>query len=231
MQRPRARCGADALQGREAARITGRRAHQQRTAGAALAQHLGDAGDRRRIGWCRRWRRQRRRMALRAAPGDIRGQDQRRDLPRAAARGGHGSGRVGRQRMGGLSHPQPVRHRPRECLDVGFERTVPALVRGGVIADHVDDRALRPPRVVQVGCGVGETRTQVQQRQRGLAGDARVAVGHATDCALEEPEHRPDLRQRAERRDEMHLGGAGVSEAHLDARIGHRAQQACGAGE
>ncbi len=122
--------------------------------------------------------------------------------PGCTARGGDGGGAIGRQRVRGLRHAQPVRHRSRERLDVGLERAVPALVRGGVIADDVDDGALRPPRVVQVGGGIREAGAEVVQRQRGLAGDARIAIGHATDRALEQPQDRPDpgQRRRAPRR-------------------------------
>ena len=58
------------------------------------------------------------------------------------------------------------------------------------------------------------------------AGHARVAVGRAGGDALEQREHRAHLGHVVERGDEVHLGRAGVGEAHVDARR----RRACGSG-
>ena len=67
----------------------------------------------------------------------------------------------------------------RDADDVGLQRRVERLVIRRVVADDVDDRRARPARVVQVREAVAETGTEVQQRGRGLAGHAPVAVGRA----------------------------------------------------
>ena len=101
-------------------------------------------------------------------------------------------------------------------LDVGLERRGQALVGGAVLADDVDHRAARAPRVVDVGEAVGEARPEMQQGRGGLAGHAGIAVGGTGDDALEQPEHAARPAALVERRQEMHLGGPGIGEADLD---------------
>src|SRR5262249_24067762 len=97
-----------------------------------------------------------------------------------------------------------------------------------VLADDVDDRHARSARVVQVRETVGEARAEVQQRACGFARHARIAVGRAGDDAFEEPEHATHAGLAVERRDEMHLGGAGIREADVDAAINQRREQTLG---
>src|SRR5207253_3253003 len=95
-------------------------------------------------------------------------------------------------------------------------------VVGGVVADDVDYGSARPTRVVQVGEPVPEPGPEVQQGRRRTVGHAAVAVGGAGDDTLEQPEHTAHLRHRVERGDEVHLRGARVGEAHVDATIDER---------
>ena len=53
----------------------------------------------------------------------------------------------------------------------------------------------------------------------------RVAVGGAGGDALEQPEHAAHLGHVVERGDEVHLRGARVGEAHVDAGVDERADQ------
>jgi hypothetical protein len=70
---------------------------------------------------------------------------------------------------------------------------------------------------VEVGEAVAEAGAEVQQHRGGLVGHAGVAVGGTGGHALEQPEDAPHLGHVVERGDEVHLGGAGVHEAHVDA--------------
>ena len=102
---------------------------------------------------------------------------------------------------------------PASASDVALERRVERRVVGRVVADDVEQGRVRAPRVVEVRPAVGEPGPEVQQRRRGSAGDACVAVGRPGGHPLEEAEHRADLGDVVERGDEVHLGGAGVGEA------------------
>jgi len=88
-----------------------------------------------------------------------------------------------------------------------------------VITDPVDDWCARAPRVVQVGQAVGEAGPEVQQRRGGPSRDAAPPVGGAGADTLEQPEHDTHAGDAVERRDNWHLGGARIREAHLDARM------------
>jgi hypothetical protein len=82
-----------------------------------------------------------------------------------------------------------------------------------------------PPRVVQVGQAIGQTRTQMQQRGGGLSCHATVAVGCASDHAFEQAKDGAHAIHRIERRHEMHLRRARIAKTHLHATRHQRAQQ------
>jgi hypothetical protein len=65
----------------------------------------------------------------------------------------------------------------------------------------------------------------MQQGRRGLFGDAGVPVGRAGHDALEEAEYAAHLGHCVECGDEMHLRGARVGEAHVDAGVDERTDQ------
>ena len=140
------------------------------------------------------------------------------------AHGGIGAHRGGR---GGGAHPGRGAARP--ALGVGGQRRVVRAVVGRLVAHDVDDRRLRAAGVVQVGEAVGEARAAVQQRRRRLAGHARVAVGRAGHHALEQAEHAAHAGHAVECGDEVHLRGAGVAEAGIDAAFQQRVDEAFGA--
>jgi hypothetical protein len=98
-----------------------------------------------------------------------------------------------------------------------------------VVADEVDDRRMRPPRVVQVGDPVGEARTQVRERECRAPGDAGEAVGSAGRDTLEQRKHGPHVRGPIQRGDQFHLGRARVREARVDADQGRGLKQGVGA--
>ncbi len=83
--------------------------------------------------------------------------------------------------------------------------------------------------VVEIGEAVGEAGPAVQQRRRGLAGHPRIAVGGAGGHALEEAEDAAHAGDAVERRDEVHLAGAGIGEAGVDAAGEQGADEAFGA--
>ena len=78
-------------------------------------------------------------------------------------------------------------------------------------------------------CGaIREAGAEMEQDERRPIGHAAIAVRSPRAHAFEKPEHRayPD---GVERRDEVHLGRAGVREAELNARPLERANQRLGA--
>src|SRR4051794_4230991 len=69
----------------------------------------------------------------------------------------------------------------------------------------------------------------MHQGARRALSHAPVAVGRAGDHALEEREHAAHALDPVERRDEVHLGGAGVGEAGVHAAGEQRADELFGA--
>ena len=102
-------------------------------------------------------------------PGGVGRQDQRRDLAGRGARRLHRGRRIARRRRGRLHGAHPGRHAARPAFGVGGQRRVERPVIGRLVADDVDDAALRAPRVVQIGQAVGQARAAMQQRARRLA--------------------------------------------------------------
>ena len=75
--------------------------------------------------------------------------------------------RPGRRRRGWavvLGGPDERRHVAGHRLDVGLQLGVVAPVGDGVVADDVDDRAVGPPGVVEVGQTVAQSGAEVEQR-------------------------------------------------------------------
>ena len=145
---------------------------------------------------------------IRRVPGRVRREDQRGNAARRSPRRLDGARGVTRDRAGALRLADPRRDRAGEADDVGRQQRVVLQVVGRVIADDVDDRRRRAPRVVQVGEAVGESRAEVQQRDRRLAGHAPVTVRGAGHHALEQAQHRAHAAHRVQRGDEVHFRGA-----------------------
>ena len=72
-------------------------------------------------------------------------------------------------------------------------------------------------RVMQTRETIREPRPEVQQGAGGPAGHPRIAVGRACRHALEQSEHAPHPVNSVERGDKMHLRGAGIGEAGVNA--------------
>ena len=150
-------------------------------------------------------------------PRHVGGQDQR----------GHRSGPTGGDRVDRIrgdigragAAPHPARHGAGQCVDVGFQWGVVALVIGGVISDDHHHRHMRAPRVVQVGQAVTQPRTQMQQDGGGFVGHPGVAIGRAGGHALEQGQHTAHRGDGVQRRDEMHLRGPRIGEADIDATV------------
>ncbi len=122
-----------------------------------------------------------------------------------AACGSDGVDGVGGDVLGAVRAAYEARDVAGHGLDVGLELSVVLLVVRGVVADDVDDRRVRLAGVVQVGEAVAQPRPEVEQRRRGAAGHAGVAVGGAGGDALEERQHAPHLGHVVEGGDEVHL--------------------------
>jgi hypothetical protein len=122
----------------------------------------------------------------------------------------------------------PAGHGTGQGLDVGLERGVVADVAGGVGAHDDDYRGSGPAGVVQVGQAVGQAGAKVQEDGGGLPGDPGVAVGGPGGDALEQGQHAAHGGYRVQGADEVHLRGAGIHEAHVDARSGQAADEGLG---
>ena len=86
-----------------------------------------------------------------------------------------------------------------------------------MIAHHVENRRSGALRVVQIGHAVGKARAKVQQVECGFIGHSSVAIGGTRDHALKETQHRANMGLFIERSDELHLGGAWIGKAGVDA--------------
>ena len=150
-------------------------------------------------------------------PRGVGRQDQGCDLRRRAARRGNGGSAVTGDRFGVRRSPNPGRHRPRQALDVGGQRRIVFDVVGGMLADDVDDAGIGLLGVVQIGKAVGEPGAEMQQRRGRRALHAEIAVGGPGHHALEQAEHAAHALDPVQCGDEMHLRGAGIGEADVDA--------------
>src|SRR5262249_40433938 len=130
--------------------------------------------------------------------------------------GGDGGGAVGGHAGRALRGAHPVRHGPRDALDVRGERRVVLDVIGGVLTHHVDDARAGLARVMQIGEAVAEARSQVKESGRGPSRHAPVAVGRARHDPLEEPEDAANALDLVESGHEVHLRRAGIREAYID---------------
>jgi len=146
-------------------------------------------------------------------------QDQRGDLSRRGARRLNGIGGIAPHIRGVLAGAYPCRHAARKAVGISRERRIKRAVIGGLIADDVDNAASRAPRVVQVREPVRKARPAMQQRGRRLAFDAVVTIGHAGDHVLLQAQHAAHAGALVQRGDEVHLAGAGVCEAGVDAGL------------
>ena len=158
-------------------------------------------------------------------PRDVRRQDERGDPPRWTEGRFDRRDGVGGDVLGPRTRAVPAGHRACQALDVALERRVVLLVIRGVVSDDVDDRRAGPPGVVKVREPVRQPGTEVEQGRRRLVGHTAVAVGGSGADAFEQRQHGPHLRELVERRDEVHLGRAGIREAHLHAGGHERPEQ------
>ena len=88
-----------------------------------------------------------------------------------------------------------------------------------MVADDNHHRHVRPARVVQVGQAVAQPGAQVQQHRRRPVGDAGVTIGRAGGDTFEEGEHTAHPRNGVQCGNEVHLRGARVGEAHVNAAV------------
>ncbi len=149
------------------------------------------------------------------APGDIGGNDQRRNpaLPRLCRRKRLGC--ILRHRFGRACRGDMRGNGTGDGGDIRGQRRVILQVIGGVLADEIKDRAVGTPRIVQVGAGIHQARAEMQKRCRRLAGHAGITVrrpGHAT---FEQAEHAAHAGHAVEGRDQMQFGRAGIGKAHF----------------
>jgi len=173
-----------------------------------------------------RQRRQRPGNLAARIPADIRRQDQAGYASWGRAGGPHGRRGIradGRRMRGGAS---PDRYGTRPAFGIGSQRRIERAVIRGLVADDVDDRRLRAACVVQVGQAIGQARTAMEQRGCRLVGHARVAVGRTGDHTFEQAQHAAHAGNPVQCGHKMHLAGARVGEACIDAAGQQRLDQA-----
>ena len=158
-------------------------------------------------------------------PGEVCRHDERCDLPRRRERRRDRLGRVAGHGAAVLAGPQPVRNGLRDTFDVGGERRIQMTVPGGVLADDVHDRRVRPPGIVEIREGIAHPRTEVQERRGRHVAHAPVAVRRAGHDALEQGEHAAHALHPVECGDELHLGGARIGETDFDTAREQRPQK------
>jgi len=124
--------------------------------------------------------------------------------------------------------PDPAGHRARDGLYIGLQRSVEADMPGGMRPDDAHHRGVRAAGVVQVGQAVAQAGAEVQQHGGRAPRDARVPIGRAGRDPLEQPEHAAHARHRVQRVHEVHLRGAGIHEAHVNARADQAGDQGMG---
>jgi hypothetical protein len=152
-------------------------------------------------------------------PGSIGGQNQRGHAAGIGARrfdcgGGarpHIRGAEGAAGKGGDGRCKP--------FDIGGQRRIQRAVIARLIADDVHHARWCAPGIMQVGQPVCEARPAMHQRRGGLAGDAVIGVGRTGCHRFVQTEHTAQPRDAVERRDKMHLAGAGIGEHRVDPRF------------
>ena len=161
-------------------------------------------------------------------PGNVGGQDQRRDVPGGAG-GGDGLGGVGGHVGDGSGAAHPSRDGAGDRVDVGLQRRVVLLVERGVVTHDDEHRHDGPACVVQVGQPVAQSWPQVQQHRGRITGQAGEPVGGAGGHTLEQGEHAAHRGHRVEGGDEVHLRGTGVGEADPHTVVDQGGDQCLGA--
>ena len=190
-----------------------------------LAQHARRLRHRMRIGLG--GDRHRLRLGHHAAvvPRRVARQDQRRDAARRGAGGRHCRRSVAADLLGRGHGPHEARHAARPAFGVRGQRRVERAVIGRLVADHVDDAGAGAPRVMQVGKPVREPRPAMQERGGGLAAHPVIAVGSTCDHVLLQAQHALHAGDAVERRDEVHLTGAGIGKAGVHAALQQRVDE------
>jgi hypothetical protein len=97
-----------------------------------------------------------------------------------------------------------------------------------VVAHQVDHRRAGAAGIVQVGHGIGQAGSQVQQSDRRPAGHARKTVSGSGTHPFEKAQHRLDPRLFFHGRHQMDFSGARIGQAKGHAGIGKGSHQAFG---
>ena len=156
-------------------------------------------------------------------------QNKRRDLARRNHGCLHGGGGVAANGLHIHRGTHPGGHAPRPALGIRRQRRIEGTVIRCVIANDIHDRRGSAAGIVQIRQAVCQAGTAMQQRRGGLAGHTGVTIGGAGHHALEQAEHAAHAGDAVERRDEMHLGRAGIGEAGIDTAVQQRVHQTFGA--
>ena len=99
----------------------------------------------------------------------------------------------------------------------------------GMLADDIDNRHLRPARVVQIGEAIAKTGAEMQQSASWFPSHARIAVRRSRDHSFEKTEHAAHLRDPVKCRNDMDFRRAGVREASINSTGDQGTNQTFGA--
>ena len=161
-------------------------------------------------------------------PVAVGGRDEGTDLARARHGVAGGFRPQQPQLTGGFRLPGPVGHRAGQVGDLAADQLVfgeVGLVVAGVGADDVHHRRIAAAGVVQVGDTVGQTRPNMQQGKRRLAGHAAVAVGGAGDHVLLQAQYGAHRVGFAHLVHQLHFRCARVGKAGIEPRLGQRLEK------
>ena len=94
-----------------------------------------------------------------------------------------------------------------------------------MLANHIDDRHLRSPRVVQISQSIGQAWAKMKQRARWLARHARITICSSGDDSFKQTEHATHLGHSIERGHYVYFRGAGVCETSVNLSRDQRTNQ------
>ena len=159
------------------------------------------------------------------APRGVGRHNQRRDLPRRGTRSNDRIGSVPAQIGDRSTRSQPRRTRPRDSFNIGSERRIELKMVARMLADDVNDRHMRSPRIMQIRQSIAETGTQMQQRACRFFRHTCVAIRRPGDHTFEQSEHTAHFRRPVQRRHNVDLRSSRIAEAGINPSTQQRANQ------
>ncbi len=158
------------------------------------------------------------------------GQNQTGDLTRRRARRLDRPGRVGGRRPAHCATRGPnAKPLCAKAATIRGQRRVEALMDRRMVADDVDDGRARLRALCRLARPLPRPGPKWSRVAAGLSRHAGIAIRSPCHDPLEKPKDRTHAGHPVEGAHEMHLRGAGIGKADVDAAVHERAHQALGA--